>query len=63
VSLSTPKPYDLGVALVAMIYGVVVLGVFSWFSSIARLEQGKPEGHTLPAVRKKNSRREIPKRP
>ena len=64
VSLSTPKPYDLGVALVAMVYGVVVLGVFSWFSSIARLEQGKrPEGNALPAERKKDSHGEIPERP
>jgi hypothetical protein len=46
-----------------MVYGVVVLGVFSWFSSIARLEQGKPEGHTLPAERKKDSHSEIPERP
>jgi hypothetical protein len=61
--LSTPKPYDLGVALVAMVYGIVVLGVFSWFSSIVRLEQGRPEGDTLPAGRTKDSHREIPERP
>jgi hypothetical protein len=42
---------------------VVVLGVFSWFSSIVRLEQGKPEGHTLPSVRKKDSHHEIPEHP
>ena len=34
VSLSTPKPYDIGVALIAMAYGVCVLAVFGWFSSI-----------------------------
>jgi hypothetical protein len=34
VSLSTPKPYDLGVALIAMLYGTVILAVFGWFSSI-----------------------------
>ena len=34
VSLSTPKPYDIGVALIAMVYGVSVLAVFGWFSSI-----------------------------
>ena len=34
VSLSTPKPYDIGVALIAMAYGVSVLAVFGWFSSI-----------------------------
>jgi hypothetical protein len=36
VSLSTPKPYDLGLALFAMAYGVVVLAVFACFSWIAR---------------------------
>ena len=36
VSLSTPKPYDLLLALIAMLYGLVVLGVFAWFSSIER---------------------------
>jgi hypothetical protein len=36
VSLSTPKPYDLGLALFAMAYGVIVLAVFACFSSIAR---------------------------
>jgi hypothetical protein len=61
--LSTPKPYDLGVAIIAMVYGVVVLGVFSWFSSIVRPEQGRLEGNALPAVRKKDSHREIPERP
>ena len=60
VSLSTPKPYDLGVALVAMVYGIVVLGVFSWFSSIVRPEQERLEGTALPAVREKDSHREIP---
>ena len=34
VSLSTPKPYDIGGALIAMVYGVSVLAVFGWFSSI-----------------------------
>ena len=34
VSLSTPKPYDIGVALIAMAYGVSVLAIFGWFSSI-----------------------------
>jgi hypothetical protein len=63
VSLSTPKPYDLGVALIAMVYGVVVLGVFSWFSSIVRPEQERLQGTTLPTVRKKDSHSEIPERP
>ncbi len=37
VSLSTPKPYDLLLALTAMLYGLAVLGVFNCFSAI---EQG-----------------------
>jgi hypothetical protein len=39
VSLSTPKPYDLGLALFAMAYGVVVLAVFAGYSWIARQGQ------------------------
>jgi hypothetical protein len=34
VSLSTPKPYDLLLALTAMLYGLSVLGVFACFSAI-----------------------------
>ncbi len=34
VSLSTPKPYDIGVALIAMAYGTAILAVFGWFSAI-----------------------------
>lgn len=37
VSLSTPKPYDLVVAVVAMVYGLSVLGVFSYFTRLTRL--------------------------
>jgi len=36
VSLSTPKPYDLLLALTAMLYGLVVLGVFACFSAIGQ---------------------------
>ncbi len=36
VSLSSPKPYDLGLALIAMAYGVVVLAIFAAFGRIAR---------------------------
>ena len=36
VSLSTPKPYDLLLALTAMLYGLAVLCVFAWFSWIER---------------------------
>ena len=36
VSLSTPKPYDLLLALIAMLYGVAVLGVFACFSAMPK---------------------------
>jgi hypothetical protein len=36
VSLSTPKPYDVGLALIAMLYGLAVLGVFACFAAIER---------------------------
>jgi len=36
VSLSTPKPYDLLLALTAMLYGLAVLGVFACFLAIDR---------------------------
>lgn len=33
-SLSTPKPFDLAVGLVAMAYGLCVLGAFSYFTRV-----------------------------
>ena len=36
VSLSTPKPYDVVLALIAMLYGLAVLGVFVCFAAIER---------------------------
>jgi len=36
-SLSTPKPFDLAVGLVAMVYGLSVLGVFSYFTRIGKM--------------------------
>jgi hypothetical protein len=33
-SLSTPKPYDLAIGLVAMVYGLCVLSVFSYFTRV-----------------------------
>ncbi len=33
-SLSTPKPYDVDIGLVAMVYGLCVLGVFSYFTRV-----------------------------
>jgi len=40
VSLETPKPYDLLLALTAMLYGLAVLGVFACLSTI---ERGSPD--------------------
>jgi len=37
VSLSTPKPYDLLLALTAMLYGAAVLGVFACYSAMPKL--------------------------
>ena len=34
ISLSTPKPYDLAIGLVAMVYGLCVLSVFSYFTRV-----------------------------
>ena len=36
ISLSTPKPYDVVLALIAMLYGLTVLGVFACFAAIER---------------------------
>ena len=36
VSLSTPKPYDLLLGLIAMLYGLMVLSVFAGYSWIER---------------------------
>ena len=36
VSLSTPKPYDLLLALTAMLYGVAVLGVFACYAAMPK---------------------------
>jgi len=48
VSLSTPKPYDVGLALFAMLYGLAVLGVFACFAGIERRRDtaapGVPDG-------------------
>ena len=33
--MSTPKPYDLAVGLVAMLYGLCVLAVFAYFTRVA----------------------------
>jgi hypothetical protein len=49
VSLSTPKPYDVGLALIAMLYGLAVLGVFACFAAIERKRDttalAAPGGH------------------
>jgi hypothetical protein len=36
ISLSTPKPYDVVLAVIAMLYGLAVLGVFACFATIER---------------------------
>jgi hypothetical protein len=43
VSLETPKPYDLLLALTAMLYGLVVLGVFACLSAIERRSVDQPQ--------------------
>jgi len=51
VSLSTPKPYDVVLALIAMLYGLAVLGVFSCFAAIERRESvaaAADSFHSLP---------------
>ena len=40
VSLSTPKPYDLLLAVTAMLYGLAVLGVFACFAAIGQRPVG-----------------------
>jgi hypothetical protein len=42
VSLSTPKPYDLLLALTAMLYGVAVLGVFACYSTMPKRFEKQP---------------------
>ncbi|NBV44997.1 MAG: hypothetical protein EBR86_04995 [Planctomycetia bacterium] len=55
VSLSTPKPYDLLLALTAMLYGVAVLGVFACYSAMSKRgekpdDSGELAGTTQPAA-------------
>jgi hypothetical protein len=44
VSLETPKPYDLLLALTAMLYGLAVLGVFACLSTIERGAVARQKG-------------------
>jgi hypothetical protein len=52
VSLSTPKPYDVALALIAMLYGLAVLGVFACFSAIEQrrftVRDVQPDGPPMP---------------
>ncbi|MGI9176267.1 MAG: hypothetical protein ACR2IT_00230 [Pirellulales bacterium] len=49
VSLSTPKPYDVVLALIAMLYGLAVLAVFACFTAIERKrEAAVMAGHAGP---------------
>lgn len=45
VSLSTPKPYDLLLGLIAMLYGLMVLSVFAGYSWIERSRTTESGGH------------------
>jgi hypothetical protein len=40
-SFSTPKPFDLAVSLIAIGYGVAVLGLFSYYSRVIRAAHGE----------------------
>jgi len=52
VSLSTPKPYDVVLALIAMLYGLAVLAVFACFAAIERRRfkerNAQPGGPPMP---------------
>jgi hypothetical protein len=52
VSLSTPKPYDVALALIAMLYGLAVLGVFACFAAIEQrrftVRDVQPDGPPMP---------------
>ena len=45
-SLTSPRPYDLGIGLLAMIYGLAILVVFRWFQrrdmSPAKVDDSNP---------------------
>jgi hypothetical protein len=45
-SLSTPKPYDLAVGLVAMAYGICMLAVFSYFTRVIPVEASGAQAGT-----------------
>ena len=47
ISLSTPKPYDLAVGLVAMFYGLCVLTVFSYFTRMNAASDSSQENNPL----------------
>jgi len=47
ISLTTPQPYDLAIGLVAMIYGLCVLSVFSYFTRVnSSSGNGAVQSHT-----------------
>jgi hypothetical protein len=55
VSLSTPKPYDLLLALIAMLYGLAVLGVFACFSAMPKLSAKRQSVDGFSASRQASS--------
>jgi len=42
-SLSSPKPYDLAISIIAMFYGLCILGVFSYFTRVEKLVDHEDE--------------------
>lgn len=42
-SLTAPKPLDLGVALLAMVFGLIILGIFNYFATITSTNEVLPE--------------------
>ncbi len=42
-SLTTPKPYDLAISIIAMFYGLCILGVFSYFTRVEKLVDHEDE--------------------
>jgi hypothetical protein len=49
-SLSTPKPWDVAIGLLAMLYGLCVLGVFSYFTRLSyRAVDERPHSREEPS--------------
>ncbi len=55
ISLSTPKPYDLPMALLAMIYGIAVLAVFAFFNRVSSRQRDRHPGPRFGPARDPNA--------